>query len=469
MQPPLWLYLHFRHLQLDALFAQQDNPSPLIIVDPQSNEVLQANAAATSCGISVGISLGTAAALSGELQVVPYKPEIEEQKLQQVAEHLYLATADICFFAPSGLLLRVHNMLHLYGGLSTYWQAIQQQLKPLHLKYDFATAHSPVAAHLLAINCYNCISDDQQKIRQRVGRTPLNSPFLAARSIAKLHSIGVQNHAQLQAIPLADLSKRFDIELVTYLGRLRGEIKQPLNFFHPPKAFNRYLELLYEINNTHTLQHPLTHLLNVLEDFLKQRDLITQSLCIRLYQREKPQLELIVGCGQGEYQAQKWLTLIALKLEQLRLAAPVYAIGLTTGKTQVQQPEKRDFFVGKQGALSRLQLTAMLQAKLGEQSVATPRLANDFRPEVANCNEANLASSEHTTPCQALRPTFLLAEAQPLREDVSLMQGPERLNSGWWDNNSVVRDYFIARNRQGQWYWVYRTPQQQWFVHGVFS
>ena len=33
----------------------------------------------------------------------------------------------------------------------------------------------------------------------------------------------------------------------------------------------------------------------------------------------------------------------------------------------------------------------------------------------------------------------------------------------------MIRDYFIARTEQGRWLWVFRTPEQQWFIHGQFS
>mgnify|MGYP000057601428 FL=1 len=37
--------------------------------------------------------------------------------------------------------------------------------------------------------------------------------------------------------------------------------------------------------------------------------------------------------------------------------------------------------------------------------------------------------------------------AVPLHEDgpLTLLAGPERIESGWWDGGDVKRDYFIAR------------------------
>ena len=50
----------------------------------------------------------------------------------------------------------------------------------------------------------------------------------------------------------------------------------------------------------------------------------------------------------------------------------------------------------------------------------------------------------------------------------------ERLESGWWDEGEqggagdVQRDYFVARNPQGQWAWVFRATDG-WYLHGLFA
>lgn len=72
----LWLYLDFPYLQLDTLFAEQTD-QPLIIVEQQHCNVIQANQAALEQGIKPGMGLGSASALSAQLEVHPYQPESE--------------------------------------------------------------------------------------------------------------------------------------------------------------------------------------------------------------------------------------------------------------------------------------------------------------------------------------------------------------------------------------------------------
>jgi protein ImuB len=49
--------------------------------------------------------------------------------------------------------------------------------------------------------------------------------------------------------------------------------------------------------------------------------------------------------------------------------------------------------------------------------------------------------------------------------------GPERIESGWWDGHDVRRDYYVARNPGGVRMWIFRERSAAggWFLHGVFG
>jgi protein ImuB len=64
---------------------------------------------------------------------------------------------------------------------------------------------------------------------------------------------------------------------------------------------------------------------------------------------------------------------------------------------------------------------------------------------------------------------MMLPTPEPLAEQISIIQGPERFVTGWWDGDEMTRDYFIARSQTGRWLWVFRNQQRQWFLHGLFS
>jgi protein ImuB len=469
----LWLYVYFPNLQLDALLQQNPESNihtqAYVILDEHTNQVCQLNHAAYQAGIRLGMGLGTAAMLKGDLQVVAYQEKVTKNRLNDIAQSLYLVTSDICFFNHNSLLLRVHNMLSLYGDLTSYWQVVQQQLLRHQVHFHYATGHSPLAARLLAITARDQITDNIYTVKQDIQKTSLQHTDLTTKAVEKLQRVGVHNMQDLLKIPLADIAKRFDIEVATYIGQLTAEIPHPVSFFHPKKSFERFIELLYDIENIQVLQAPLSQLLQSLEQFLKIRDLLTQTLVFTLIQRNEESIELNIRSQQGEYLAKYWATLISLKLENVILSAPVFAIRLVVENTYIRTPDKGDLFAGKQGALSRLQLISLLQAKLGPDAIYTPTLTNDYRPERIIQNTKLLAKPIQHSALYALRPSFLLTPPQHLQEKVSIAYGPERIEAGWWDAKPITRDYFIARNLRGQWYWIFKIPTGEWYLHGVFS
>ena len=143
-----WLYLYFPSLQLDSLLNQQAYHQPCVLVD--KNKVVQANPEARQLGIKIGTGLAQAALLCAQLKVIAYDAKQEQRLLLQLAQRLYQTSATLYLDPPQGLLLQTSDMLRLYNGLDAYWQQLQQPLKERGLNYHYASAHSPLAAQVLA-------------------------------------------------------------------------------------------------------------------------------------------------------------------------------------------------------------------------------------------------------------------------------------------------------------------------------
>jgi protein ImuB len=49
--------------------------------------------------------------------------------------------------------------------------------------------------------------------------------------------------------------------------------------------------------------------------------------------------------------------------------------------------------------------------------------------------------------------------------------GPERIETGWWDEAGIARDYYVARNPAGAELWVFRNRGNgsNWYLHGLFG
>ena len=465
----LFLYIHFPRLQLDSLYNHSE-ASATVIIDKQKNSIVQLNEVALNEGLRQGMGMGAAASLCQHLQIHPYQDGIEKEKLEEIAHGLYAVTADIVLFEPNGLLLDMSKMFTLYGGLENYWHVLKQHLDSLSLHYSYAAAYNPLAAQLLAQNHSNQIIENIEAHNQQLSSLPLSATSLTSKTVDKLKRIGVNDINALLNIPLTELAKRFDIHLVNYVGKLSGQFKHQLTSYQPPTQFKRRLELIYDIEQIRKLERPLLILLNKLEHFLRLRDQVAYQVNIKFHQRDADDSSFVIDSAQGDYKASRWLSLAQLTLESIKVSAPIHSITVSVEQSFDKRPINDDLFMGKKGQYSPLELISTLQAKLGKQAVMGIYLSEDSRPEYATQLCEPLA--QYSVPSQVtpkLRPSILLPKPQQLVDKVTIMQGPERLSTGWWDGYPVVRDYFVARCQLGRWLWVYRTPENKWFLHGVFS
>ena len=80
----------------------------------------------------------------------------------------------------------------------------------------------------------------------------------------------------------------------------------------------------------------------------------------------------------------------------------------------------------------------------------------------------------------ATRPLWLLhkpryldytADRVPDAGSLNIINGPERIESGWWDGNEHCRDYYTAICPQGRRLWIFQDLKHggDWYLHGLFG
>ena len=237
-----WLYLYLPSLQLDSLLHQQPCDEAYILV--HQNQVVQANSQARQLGIALGTGLAAAALLCAQLKVMAYDHKHEHRLLRQLAQRLYQTSATLYLDPPQGLLLQTSDMLKLYEGMAEYWQQLQQPLIERGLHYHYASAHSPLAAQVLARAGNDRLLNTTQQACALLAQLPIQQAGLAPKLTQQLERLGLNTLGQAQALPRSALGQRLGQELVTYLQQLE-HTKPPVKAtYQPPERFRQGLELL---------------------------------------------------------------------------------------------------------------------------------------------------------------------------------------------------------------------------------
>lgn len=475
----LWLYLHFPTLQLDSIERSQLNDQSqaqkeaqqraIAIYQSASNQLVQVNQIAFDRGLRTGMGLAKASLLYNELQLHEYNSGVEENCIEQMAQRLYMLTSDIALAPPQGLIIRVQKMLHLYQHLDNYWRILKYCLADFNVQYHAACAYSIQAAKLLALHGKQVITVERAAINQQLASCRLAISDMDHKDIEKLERIGVRTFEQLSKVPAAEVANRVSRHSMKIVNELRGQAPAQVQFFQPASEFHDYLELLYEIENTDKLCLVIKRTLHKLEQFLYVRNARSMQIGIDLYLREKAPMKLVFSSALPIYRQDEWLDIIALKLARVQLTSPAHAIELHCLKYEVTPVANDDLFTKKSQQIAGLSLISRLISRLGENKVHNLQFHNDFRPEHASLTRPIDKQHIHCEArLQADRPGILLPQPQPLVASVNVIKGPERVVSGWWDDNEITRDYFIGEDQQGQQLWIFKTPDNQWYLHGFF-
>jgi protein ImuB len=225
------------------------------------------------------------------------------------------------------------------------------------------------------------------------------------------------------------------------------------------------------------------------EQFLLARQLGTQRLCFSFFHLKSAATELRLGAALADRSASRWFELLRIRFEALRLPEPVIAVRLRSGLSQPLQAETaRLAFSPKAEKQKRrysiAQLAERLVARIGDHSVNALTMVAEHRPEYAwraRNPLADWSASTLTIITDAKRPLWMLPEPALLPADsgyplhrgcrLTLLEGPERLETGWWDEQGISRDYYTAVSGAGMRLWVFRNRQQtsNWYLHGIFG
>ncbi len=418
---------------------------------------------------------------------------------------------------PAGLLLELQASLLLFGGRDPLLARIRQALAAHGFTMRMASAPVPGGAWLLALAQGE--HDDaplhvghEGELNARLAPLPVFLLRQARPCLELLHGIGVRSLRDLAQLPRAGLARRFGKELLLAVDQALGKQPEPRRYFEAPAQFHQKLALLAQVENAQALLFAAQRLMQQLWQWLALRHAAVHQLLLLAVHEDHEPTRFELRLTEASRDLQRLSGLLRERLNVTPLPAPAETLILEAGDIVALDPPTESLFPMPRSARESLgRLIERLQVRLGRDQVQQVLLAQDHRPEAAydlrpledlkpllrgtperaQAVTAGLvpgSSSALPGACAGWpesapglpRPLWFLPRPLPISErqqrpfyqsPLHLLAGPERIESGWWDNQLVQRDYFIAEDTQNNLYWLFRQrfPTPGWFIQGRFG
>ncbi|MGI9309411.1 MAG: Y-family DNA polymerase [Gammaproteobacteria bacterium] len=503
----LWLCVHLQALPLEALDDDELPAARAVFADERGvRQVLLANKAARATGIVPGLSVNAALALQPGLCLLERNPDKEQQLIRRLAAWAEQFTSFACIEPPSVLLLEIAGSLRLFGGLLELRQKITADLRQQGLTSSLAIAPTPLAATWLAKAGRRVCIQAMQNLTGAISPLPLHCLDWPKRQYETLQGMGITCIGDCLRLPRQGFAKRFGAARLLELDRATGRLPDPRVSYRTPEQFCVEYELSAEQSDSALILNACEQLLQELGHFLLTRQLVVQRVQFSFFYLRAPATHLTLGSAEAGRNVSRWLELLAIRFERISLTAPVISIRLRGGRSQALAARNEALPFSKadknkqSGSLTHL--VERLSARIGDEAVHGVSIVAEHRPQYAWRSEPLLNQSpqcpappafwheqysprllsglQKTNSLLLRRPLWMLPEPQVLTASggqpvyqgrLELVDGPERIETGWWDDQGIARDYFVAVNPRGIHLWVYRNRAEQggWYLHGVFG
>ena len=478
--------------------------------------VLLTSARAEKLGITSGLSINAALALVPTLKLAERSPEKENRVLEQLAAWAERFTSMVSIEPPDLLLLEIGGSLKLFGDIQALRQQVESELAEQGFAPCVAIAPTTLASVWLAKAGGEVSSEDAANLAGTLGPLPLRCLGWPESVRESLNGMGIYCIGDCLRLPRQGFARRFGAARLLQLDRALGRLPDPRKNYRAPERFCEECELPEEQSDSELLLQVCRQLLSNLERFLTTRQIAVQRVQFSFFHLRAAATRLTLGCTQAGRKTEQWFELLAIRLDRLTLPEPVIAIRLQSGSGQPLQAATEvlgfDQPEGRRQSAPITHLLERLSARMGEESVHGITTVAEHRPQYAwstaettgrlppcaamqnqwpaHQSPLLLADFRRTSSLLLRRPLWMLPEPLPLTTEKSraegagthrkqptyhgplrFIDGPERIETGWWDGNGIARDYFVAANTHGVHLWIYRNRDKEanWYLHGIFG
>ncbi|NKB77250.1 MAG: hypothetical protein GKR96_09440 [Gammaproteobacteria bacterium] len=503
----LWICIYFPAISLDAASAKNPDLPILVVENIKDRQVVYtASTTALDQGVMSGMPLNAAYALCHKPEIILRSIAKETTLLKQYAELISHYTPTYSLSPPDTLLLEVSGSVKLFGGISAIYQSIKNTF---NVSAVISLSPSPSASRLLAHTGHESVVLHPHQLKKSLSTIKIAHIDLHKKMKMQLSKCGIHTLGDLWRLPRPDLGRRFGIDLVRMMDKLLAAEPDPQTATVPKLTFSKEIILSTHNNDKAILCLAAEELLTMAQHFLKQHSSMMEKVSFKLRHEkyndhERSSTEVLARSQKASHDPRRFLPQFTEQLAQLNLAQPVSSICLTIDEVIPSSRFSDDLFnPEKKDNQDWGHLMDVIKSRLGNHLLYGIQPFPDHRPELA-WKQRTVQSGSTKQPCLGKakeikqvgqkRPLWLVRK--PGKIEVKIFQPAsihdvERIQSGWWDQQNIRRDYQIIHLDNGAKVWAYldlssrdffngvrgwsrtkntvRQKQSHWYLHGLFG
>ena len=480
--------MYLPYLSLEAyLPTWMPDDAGLVILE--RDRVVAMSRAAAGSGVQHGMRRGGVLTLASTVALRDRDKQREDESLKALAVALMQFSPQVTVAAEATVLVDVGASLRLFGGIRRLRRKFAQTVEALALTGRLGVAPTGTGAWLLAR--YGAAALGEASLRCKLGRIPV-AVLPEARPVADwFKGLGCRTLDDVAHLPRTGLTRRTGPALLDALDRANGRQPEGFEWLTLPPTFRVKQELADRTERADLIAMCAEGLVEQLIGWLAGAHYSVSALSLLLdHERGREAIEptrIAVAFSEATANRAHLLRLVRERINRVELPAAVLAVTLRVDEAEAATSQSESLFPEPGGtAADHARLMEVLAARLGDDKLRRLAPVPDHRPEVAN---RWLPLSDQTkataAPTHLRRPLWLLNKpialmmrqhrpyyGSPLR----LMSQAERVEAGWWTDQIVARDYFVAEGSNHCCYWIFRErpavaddDDGRWFLHGLFG
>lgn len=490
----------FRHLKTDWIIRQRPElkNKPFVLAQPDHGRmrITETSVVAKTIGLQAGMVVADARIIIPDVEVLDDKSGLAENLLKKLCISCIKYTPVVAVNPPDGLILDASGCTHLWGCEEAYLKSIISKLKNAGFHVRAAMADTIGAAW--AISRYGkekAIIKNSEHLQSLMALPPA-ALRIEKDVIERLHKLGLHTIGSFMNMQRSALRRRFGNQLLLRIDQALGNKEEIIQPLIPVEPYSEHLPCMEPVQTSTGIEIALQRLLeNLCKRLQKEgKGLRTATLkCIRVDDKAE---QIAIHTNYASNSVNHLFKLFGLKIANIEPALGIELFILEASKVEDISPCQETFWTANSSLESKdvTELLDRLESKFGHNIIHRYLPDEHHLPE----RSVKLAESLKEKPAIAWkadkpRPIQLLHQPEAIKVTAPIPDYPpmnfryrnklhkvikadacERIESEWWLDSGLHRDYYTVEDEEGKRYWLFRSghynedEEPLWFMHGFF-